>query len=327
MTDRPEPLIAANIDLRGMDFMPLKGDALFKSTTWVKASPEARCAALRLWWHSFAREVPAGSLPDDDILLSDYAGYGGVMRAWRRIKDQAMRGWLLCSDGRWYHKVVCDLAVEAWKGRVRNREKQRKFRERQTGVVTVTLPAETIAVPGNVTVTEGVTKPFRNARESEGELKKEEERKEVAPDAAASPASRPDLSAPQADAEPADIRTAIFNQGLRWLMHATGSMEPTCRKFLGMLIGQHGEQKLAAVLMAAQREKPVDPRAWMVKNIARNEVVNGAQRGHKTKPNSPIVNFLAAFRDLGDRGPEGRERRPEPEFVGSASLADPPGKT
>lgn len=64
--------------------MPLKGDVLFKSTTWLKGSHEARCAALRLWWQSFAHEVPASSLPDDDYLLAEYAGYGEVVKPWQR---------------------------------------------------------------------------------------------------------------------------------------------------------------------------------------------------------------------------------------------------
>jgi hypothetical protein len=52
MTD---PLVPPEVDLRGMSYMPLFGDRLFKSTTWIEASCEARCAALQLWWHAFAR--------------------------------------------------------------------------------------------------------------------------------------------------------------------------------------------------------------------------------------------------------------------------------
>jgi len=151
------PLTPAECDLRGMPYMPLFGDRLFGSATWIAASPEAKVAALRLWWRSFAHEVPAGSLPNDDMLLADYAGYGVAVKAWQKIKPQAMRGWLLCSDGRLYHRTVAEVALEAWEQRKRNREKQARWRNKDRSV---TPP---------VTVTEGVTKPFRNAG-SEGKV-------------------------------------------------------------------------------------------------------------------------------------------------------------
>lgn len=145
------PMTPADCDLRGMPYMPLFGDRLFGSATWIAASAEAKVAALRLWWRSFAHEVPAASLPDDDTLLADYAGYGVAVKAWRKVREQAMRGWVLCTDGRLYHRVVAEVALEAWSQRLRNREKQEKWRSKNRRV---TPP---------VTVTEGVSEPFRNA--------------------------------------------------------------------------------------------------------------------------------------------------------------------
>lgn len=133
----PEPPVPPEVDLRGMEFMPLHGDRLFASATWISASPEAKVAALRLWWHSFAKESPAASLPDNDTLLADYAGYGVAVKAWLKIKPQAMRGWTLCRDGRLYHKVVGEVAIEAWEHRQKFRQKRetdsqrlREWRER-----------------------------------------------------------------------------------------------------------------------------------------------------------------------------------------------------
>lgn len=165
----PAPPVPPDVDLRGMEYMPLKGDVLFKSTTWLKGSHEARCVALRLWWHSFAHEVPASSLPDDDFLLAQHAGYGEVVKAWLKIKPQAMRGWILCSDGRWYHKTVAALALEAWEGRLKNREKIRKWREKKAGGNS----GGNGNGGGSVPVTGGgdvpVTGPVTNRRESKGE--------------------------------------------------------------------------------------------------------------------------------------------------------------
>jgi uncharacterized protein DUF1376 len=156
-----EPLVPPDVDLRGMSYMPLFGDRLFKSTTWIEASCEARCAALQLWWHAFAHEVPAASLPDNERVLADHAGLG--LKAFRRARAQAMRGWVKCSDGRFYHPVVADVALEAWSGRVRIRERVRKHREKFADVT--------------------VTDPLRNGRKRES--KREGEGKGLAAAAAA----------------------------------------------------------------------------------------------------------------------------------------------
>lgn len=150
MTDAPSPPTPAEADLRGMPYMPFKGDRAFTSTTWVTASPEGRCAALRLWWHSFAKEVPAGSLPEDDRLLAEYSGYGVAVKAWLKIKAEAMRGWFKCSDGRLYHNVVAEVVAEAWAKRAdyeAAREKWREKKRRQRGLSPDTSPGTNSNVP------------------------------------------------------------------------------------------------------------------------------------------------------------------------------------
>lgn len=155
----PAPMVSPEVDLRGLEWMPLFGDRLFASQTWITATAEAKIAALRLWWHAYAHEVPAASLPDDDALLADYAGYGVLIKVWLKIKPAALRGWVKCSDGRLYHSVVADLANEAWKMRERNRAKQKRWRDRN--------PSHNHEGDGNETVTDGltkgVTKPSRYA--------------------------------------------------------------------------------------------------------------------------------------------------------------------
>lgn len=156
-----DPLVPADVDLRGMEFMPLYGDRLMGSETWIRASFEAKVAGIRLWWRAYAHEVPAASLPDDDALLADYAGYGVSVKAWRKVREQAMRGFVLCSDGRWYHPIVAELAMKAWALRLRERDKQRRWRERnqQTNG----------DIPVLVTVTQPVARPSCHAGEGEGE--------------------------------------------------------------------------------------------------------------------------------------------------------------
>lgn len=130
----PAPLVPPDIDLRGLDWMPLFGDRLFGSVTWITApTSDARIASLRLWWHAFAKEVPAASLPDDDKLLAEYAGYGVAVKAWQRVRPASMRGWIKCADGRLYHPVVAEIAMDAWDRRAASRRKRAADRDRLRG--------------------------------------------------------------------------------------------------------------------------------------------------------------------------------------------------
>jgi hypothetical protein len=136
MVDLPAPFTPSNCDLRGLEWMPFYGDRLFASDTWLMAGPEGRCAALTLWWAGW-KQSPAGSLPDNDRALAQLAGYGIVVKSWLAIKDEAMRGWIKCSDGRLYHGIVCELAIEAMSRRTEHQEatenkhsRQKRWRER-----------------------------------------------------------------------------------------------------------------------------------------------------------------------------------------------------
>ncbi len=115
-----DPLTPADCDLRDFAFMPLDVVRLRDSDLAVTAeADEFRCAVL-LWcasWH----QVPAASLPDDDKILSQYAGYGRVVKEWQKVREGALRGWVKCADGRLYHPVVAEKANDAWMAKLRQR--------------------------------------------------------------------------------------------------------------------------------------------------------------------------------------------------------------
>lgn len=116
----PAPLTPTDCDLRDFAFMPLDVVRLRDSDLAVTAeADEFRCAVL-LWcasWH----QVPAASLPDDDKVLAQYAGYGRVVKEWMKVRTGALRGWVKCADGRLYHPVVAEKANEAWLAKLRQR--------------------------------------------------------------------------------------------------------------------------------------------------------------------------------------------------------------
>lgn len=134
----PAPLVSAEVDLRDFAFMPLEVVRLRRSKAWLisKRKPEIGFFMMNLWcsaWH----EVPAASLEDDDDVLSDYAMC--PPERWADVRRDVLRGWVKCSDGRLYHPVVAEKALEAWKHklerfqRTRNaneeRERRRKARD------------------------------------------------------------------------------------------------------------------------------------------------------------------------------------------------------
>jgi hypothetical protein len=105
-----EPLTPPDCDLRDYPWMPIDCTRLLTSETWMLGTSDQKVAAFTLWaksWH----QVPAGSLPNNDRMLAAMSEAGG---RWNRVRDHALRGWVLCSDGRLYHPVVCEKARESW---------------------------------------------------------------------------------------------------------------------------------------------------------------------------------------------------------------------
>lgn len=127
MNDLPSPPIAADVDLRGYGFMPLYGHHLFGSEFNARASDAAWRAGVTLWWAAW-NQVPAGSLPADDAALCRLADLGRDVKAWKKLREHALHGFTLCSDGRLYHGYLCTLAAEAWDRRVRDRERKARYR-------------------------------------------------------------------------------------------------------------------------------------------------------------------------------------------------------
>lgn len=124
MTD---PLVPADLDLRDFHTMPLDVVRLRDSDLSVTATGDEFRAAILLWcaaWH----QVPASSLPDDDRLLARFAGYGRDLRGWKAVREAALHGFIRCSDGRLYHPVIGDMALNA--------DQKRKGNSRRTAAAT-----------------------------------------------------------------------------------------------------------------------------------------------------------------------------------------------
>lgn len=106
---RPAPLTPSDCNLQDFEFMPVVIRRLLKSDTWVLGTDSERSASVALWLESW-HQVPAASLPDNERMLQHLA----QARTWPKVREHVMRGWTMCSDGRYYHPVVAVKALEAW---------------------------------------------------------------------------------------------------------------------------------------------------------------------------------------------------------------------
>lgn len=112
MTDLPDPLTPPFGDLRNFPFTPLFRSRLFGSRFHARTTDAEWRAGLTLWLKSWD-QVPAGSLPEDDIDLCRLAELGRDLAQWMVVKTMALHGWMLCSDGLLYHPVVAEGVNEA----------------------------------------------------------------------------------------------------------------------------------------------------------------------------------------------------------------------
>lgn len=110
MTQLPSPLTSPDCDLRDFPFMPLDVVRLRDSDRTMPSSPDEFFAAFMLRcasWHQF----PAASIPNDDKALAELSGSG---RRWNKVKTAALREWVLCDDGRFYHPETANYANRVW---------------------------------------------------------------------------------------------------------------------------------------------------------------------------------------------------------------------
>ena len=138
----PDPLNTPDCDLTGYDYMPLKGQKLFKSHFYVEIAsqnPLAGLLGIKLWWEAW-QQCPAGSLPSSDSALCRLADLGRDLRTWGRIKQAALHGFVLCNDGRLYHPYICQLARKALAVRVK--ERNRKANQRARGAEHLSVEQE-----------------------------------------------------------------------------------------------------------------------------------------------------------------------------------------
>jgi hypothetical protein len=248
--DLPAPLVPAEVDLRGMSWMPYYGDHLARSQLNARVSDAAYRAAHNLWWAAW-NNVPAASLDDDEILLARAADLGRDIRTFKKIREEALHGFVKCTDGRLYHKFLASLAIHAWERRLKDRDRKRSWRgtrRGQDGDGTGTGRGRDSLVPlgRNVPVPD----------ERRGEDRKGQDRR------------KGEDSEPNGSAEAINVKEIVFGKCLSWVADKTGRPPDGFRSLFGRWCKDYGDAAVIDAIMAAQREEPIEPIAWLTARLA-----------------------------------------------------------
>ncbi|MCA8239871.1 DUF1376 domain-containing protein [Burkholderia sp. AU32262] len=130
MAELPNPLTPADCDLTGYRWMPLDVIRVIDSDTFGISTGDEFKTAFRLWAKCW-QQVPAASLPDDDRVLAHLAGLSENLPKWKKVRAVALRGFVKCSDGRLYHPVIAEKAIEAMGKREQHVEREENEQSRQ----------------------------------------------------------------------------------------------------------------------------------------------------------------------------------------------------
>lgn len=222
MTD---PLTPHNCDLRDFAFMPLDATRLLDSDLFALSSGDEFKAAIALWCKAWM-QIPAASLPDDERVLAHLSGAGA---RWKKVRDMALRGFVKCADGRLYHPVVAEKALEAWGKKLSYRERSKKGNAKRWGSEKdkqEQSQSDPLAIP------EGVLEPPKGQGQGQRDI----------------PLPNGNGAAPASD-------KVFWDNAVAYL----GGK----RSLIGKWAKDHGKQRTAEAITAAQLERPVDPAAYI----------------------------------------------------------------
>lgn len=104
----PAAFVLPHINLKDVPSVLIDIDRLLESDFWLSTNGEESRAGMCLWLKSY-KQVPAGSLPDDDTSLARLCNV--APEHWSSVREKALHGWIKCEDGRLYHRVVSEKVL------------------------------------------------------------------------------------------------------------------------------------------------------------------------------------------------------------------------
>ena len=169
----PDPLVPPEVDLRDFPFTPLYRARLFGSSFHARTSDAEWRAGVTLWLKSWD-QVPAGTLPDDDIDLCRLSELGRNLKTWRKVKDGALHGWVKTSDGRLHHGVVAEGVLAAWGRRSKASVKGKAGASKRWGTGNARAIDDQMPAPSNLDST-GIAQAMPGDSKGQGQGRDREE--------------------------------------------------------------------------------------------------------------------------------------------------------
>jgi hypothetical protein len=122
------PLTPPGSNLQSYDWFPLFHRRLIRSDFWRSSSDQVCRISVDFWCECY-QQIPAASLPNDDIFLSNLAGLGKRnLKPWFALKSCVMKPWRLCDDDRWYHPLLAEIVIETLSKRTKWAERKAEQR-------------------------------------------------------------------------------------------------------------------------------------------------------------------------------------------------------
>jgi hypothetical protein len=335
----PDPFSPHEADLRAFGFMPLDVGRLRRSKTWLiaKRRPQIGFYAMNLWMESW-HQLPAGSLEPDDDLLADMAMCPPDQ--WAEVRDDVMRGWTLCSDGRLYHPVVAEKVNEAWEMRRAHSDRARARAARRWSKNNNDLPPDTqpvyegkaeLSPPPDDTggmhdactmhagcITSGMRQDKTGQDKTDSVSSLRSDTGEAA--MAAPPPRAEEIETPQPSPDiPPDPNELLWSVGVRVVARITKKTEAASRKLIGLWLKiANGDPVLVLTAIREAREKSVlEPESWLVARLK-------ASPGAVAPQNAGATTAPAAV----DYGPDWQacRNRARPWFAEMAKLETRTGR-
>jgi hypothetical protein len=243
---------------------------LFGSTFHARASDAEWRAGVTLWLKSWD-QVPAGSLPADDIDLCRLAELARDLKAWAKVKLGALRGWFMCSDGRLYHPVVAEGVNNAIEAKAKQRLKTAKARiaalekhlkEAKTEDDKARITEEIARI--RQTLSQSLSQTL-SLSPREGEERGNDKEKGISSSVpTGTDGGEPPAEKPEKVKSPGDIAKAELWRAAIAVLAAGGCQsEDVSRSFMGKLVKDYGLDAVREAVAAAATEQPADAREYL----------------------------------------------------------------
>ena len=278
----PAPPYPAETRAKGWRF-ELDLERIEQSDTWALAPADLRPWLLMLWATAW-KQVPCGSLPEDDQLVAVRIGMKPTQFA--KARSILMRGWWKADDGRLYHDTVAARVLDMLGAKGKERQRKADYRKRKE--------AEEAAArqngdsqgsdPGHDSSVRDLSHGTSAGQNGDGQGSDPGEddtgtgtgtgtgtRLHInsvanATDGGGSPPappSQPDPAKPAKEKTPDDMAKAELWRAAVSVLEQGGCPESQARTFMGKLVKDYGQDVVRDAVAAAVTAQPADAREYL----------------------------------------------------------------